>query len=152
MHQIDGSAGKTDGKLTDIYVDGAACPVREEIYHVAGRLKVKVFVVSNGSRPIWHLGYRVTSDIPLASRYLNKGARVVSPTGKQWTEASIGNALAPGMAMNYEPVVAIAHRQSGTAATVHRTRAPPPLARAADVTERLGDFGRDHWRVLGRWG
>jgi uncharacterized protein YaiI (UPF0178 family) len=38
--------------LTDIYVDGDACPVREEIYRVAGRLKVKVFVVSNGSRPI----------------------------------------------------------------------------------------------------
>jgi hypothetical protein len=36
----------------------------------------------------------VTSDIPLASRCLNKGARVVSPIGKQWTEANIGNALA----------------------------------------------------------
>ena len=36
----------------------------------------------------------VTSDIPLASRCLKRGARVVSPTGKQWTEANIGNALA----------------------------------------------------------
>jgi uncharacterized protein YaiI (UPF0178 family) len=36
----------------------------------------------------------VTSDIPLASRCLKKGARVVSSTGKQWTEANIGNALA----------------------------------------------------------
>jgi len=36
----------------------------------------------------------VTSDIPLASRCLKKGARVVSPTGKQWTGANIGNALA----------------------------------------------------------
>ena len=36
----------------------------------------------------------VTSDIPLASRCLKKGARIVSPTGKQWTEANIGNALA----------------------------------------------------------
>ena len=36
----------------------------------------------------------VTSDIPLASRCLKKGARVVSPTGKHWTEANIGNALA----------------------------------------------------------
>jgi uncharacterized protein YaiI (UPF0178 family) len=36
----------------------------------------------------------VTSDIPLASRCLKKGARVVSPTGKQWTLANIGNALA----------------------------------------------------------
>ena len=36
----------------------------------------------------------VTSDIPLASRCLKTGARVVSPIGKQWTEANIGNALA----------------------------------------------------------
>ena len=35
----------------------------------------------------------VTSDIPLASRCLKKGARVVSPTGKQGTQANIGNAL-----------------------------------------------------------
>jgi uncharacterized protein YaiI (UPF0178 family) len=39
-------------ELTDIYVDGDACPVREEIYRVAGRLQLNVFVVSNGSRPI----------------------------------------------------------------------------------------------------
>jgi uncharacterized protein YaiI (UPF0178 family) len=108
--------------VTDIYVDGDACPVREEIYRVAARLKVKVFVVSNGSRPIrppemsnvsmvlvgdtadaaddWiaeHISAAdvcVTSDIPLASRCLKKTARVVSPTGKQWTETNIGNALA----------------------------------------------------------
>ena len=36
----------------------------------------------------------VTSDIALASRCLKKGARVVSPTGKEWTQANIGNALA----------------------------------------------------------
>jgi len=38
--------------LTDIYVDGDACPVREEIYRVATRLQLNVLVVSNGSRPI----------------------------------------------------------------------------------------------------
>jgi hypothetical protein len=36
----------------------------------------------------------VTSAIPLALRCLKKRARVVSPTGKQWTDANIGNALA----------------------------------------------------------
>jgi uncharacterized protein YaiI (UPF0178 family) len=36
----------------------------------------------------------VTSDIPLASRCLKKGARVVSPAGRLWTQANIGNALA----------------------------------------------------------
>jgi uncharacterized protein YaiI (UPF0178 family) len=108
--------------LTDIYVDGDACPVRDEIYRVATRLQLNVFVVSNGSRPIRPPGMSnvsmilvgdsadaaddwiaerigatdvcVTSDIPLASRCLKKEARVVSPTGKQWTEANIGNALA----------------------------------------------------------
>jgi uncharacterized protein YaiI (UPF0178 family) len=108
--------------LTDIFVDGDACPVREEVYRVAARLRLNVFVVSNGSRPIRPPGTSkvsmvlvgdsadaaddwiaerigaadvcVTSDIPLASRCLKKGARVVSPTGKQWTEANIGNALA----------------------------------------------------------
>jgi uncharacterized protein len=108
--------------LTDIYVDGDACPVREDIYRVAARLQLNVLVVSNGSRPIrppgipnvrtvavgdsfdaadnWiaeHISARdvcVTSDIPLASRCLKKAARVVSPTGKQWTQANIGNALA----------------------------------------------------------
>jgi uncharacterized protein YaiI (UPF0178 family) len=108
--------------LTDIYVDGDACPVREEIYRVAARLKVNVFVVSNGSRPIRPPGISnvrmvlvdnsadaadnwiaeriattdvcITSDIPLASRCLKNGARVVSPNGKHWTQANIGNALA----------------------------------------------------------
>jgi uncharacterized protein YaiI (UPF0178 family) len=36
----------------------------------------------------------VTSDIPLASRCLKKGARVVSPAGRHWTPENIGNALA----------------------------------------------------------
>jgi uncharacterized protein YaiI (UPF0178 family) len=108
--------------LTDIYVDGDACPVREEIYRVAARLRINVFVVSNDSRPIRPPGTSnvsmvlvgdtadaaddwiaehisavdvcVTSDIPLASRCLKKRARVVSPTGKQWTQENIGNALA----------------------------------------------------------
>lgn len=89
---------------------------------MAARLRLNVFVVSNGSRPIRPPGTPnvrmvlggdtadaaddwivdkitavdvcVTSDIPLASRCLKKGARVVSPTGKQWTQANIGSALA----------------------------------------------------------
>ena len=36
----------------------------------------------------------VTSDIPLAARCLEKGARVLAPTGKPMTGDSIGNALA----------------------------------------------------------
>jgi uncharacterized protein YaiI (UPF0178 family) len=108
--------------LTLIYVDADACPVREEVYRVAGRLGVQVFVVSNGSRPIrppnlpfvhmvmvgdvmdaaddW-IAERitaadicVTADIPLASRCLKNGARAVPPNGRPFTEANIGNALA----------------------------------------------------------
>jgi uncharacterized protein YaiI (UPF0178 family) len=108
--------------LIEIYVDGDACAVREEIYRVAASLQVNVLVVSNGSRPIrppgtanvrmvlagdsadaaddWiaeHISIVdvcLTSDIPPASRCLKKGARVVSPTGKEWTQSNIGNALA----------------------------------------------------------
>lgn len=108
--------------MTDIYVDGDACPVRDEVYRVADRLGLGVFVVYNGSRPIlpsrdpkvrlvmvpegadkaddW-IAERitpadvcVTADIPLASRCLTKGARTVAPTGKAWTPNNIGNALA----------------------------------------------------------
>jgi uncharacterized protein YaiI (UPF0178 family) len=108
--------------MTDIYVDADACPVREEVYRVATRLRLPVFVVSNGSRPLrpprlpnvemilvggqadaaddW-IAERitgsdvcVTADIPLAARCFAKGARVVPPTGRPLTEANIGNALA----------------------------------------------------------
>jgi uncharacterized protein len=96
--------------------------VREEVYRVAGRLGVTVFVVSNGSRPIRPPGLSyvqmvmvgeamdaaddwiaerigggdicVTADIPLAARSLAKGARVVPPNGRPFTEANIGSALA----------------------------------------------------------
>jgi len=108
--------------VTQIYVDADACPVREEVYRVARRLGVGVLVVSNGSRPIrppgllyvqmvmvgeamdaaddWiaeRIGVAdicVTGDIPLASRCLAKGARVVPPNGRPFTEANIANALA----------------------------------------------------------
>jgi uncharacterized protein len=108
--------------MVDIYIDGDACPVRDEVYRVAQRLKLGVFVVTNGSRPIrppqqanvklvvvepgadkaddWiaeqitGADICVTADIPLASRCLKKNARVVSPKGREWTEANIGSALA----------------------------------------------------------
>jgi uncharacterized protein YaiI (UPF0178 family) len=131
--------------LTDIYVDGDACPVREEIYRVAARLGLNALVVSNGSRPIrppgtsnvrmvlvgdsadaaddWIAEYIsaadvcVTSDIPLAARCLKKGSRVVSPTGKQWTQGNIGNALAGRE-------IAQHLRELGT-----NTRGPAPLTK-----------------------
>ncbi len=108
--------------MSQIYIDGDACPVREEVYRVAGRLSLQVMVVSNGSRPIRPPGLDnvrmitvddkadaaddwiaekitradicVTADIPLASRCLAKGARAIAPTGKLWTSDNIGHALA----------------------------------------------------------
>jgi hypothetical protein len=108
--------------MTTLYVDGDACPVREEVYRVAGRLGLPVIVVANGSRPIrppaldyvrmeivaegpdaaddWiaeriALGdVCVTSDIPLAARCLEKRARALNPKGHHWTLDNIGSALA----------------------------------------------------------
>jgi uncharacterized protein YaiI (UPF0178 family) len=108
--------------MTILYIDGDACPVREEVYRVAQRLNLKVFVVSNGSRPIRPTGRPnvemitveagpdvaddwiadriavgdvcVTSDIPLAFRCLAKGGRALSPKGHHWTGDNIGSALA----------------------------------------------------------
>jgi uncharacterized protein YaiI (UPF0178 family) len=108
--------------MTTIYIDADACPVREETYRVATRLNLPVFVVSNGSRPIRPPGLPnvsmaivdatpdaaddwiaeritaadvcVTADISLAARCLGRGARAVAPTGRQWTQDNIGNALA----------------------------------------------------------
>jgi uncharacterized protein YaiI (UPF0178 family) len=108
--------------MTEIYIDADACPVRDEVYRVAERMGLVVHVVSNGSRPIrppinpkihmvtvsegadiaddW-IAERVTpsdvcvtSDIPLASRCLERGARALSPKGHHWTADNIGSALA----------------------------------------------------------
>jgi uncharacterized protein YaiI (UPF0178 family) len=131
--------------LTDIYIDGDACPVREETCRVAARLRLNVYVVSNGSRAIRPPGASnvsmvlvgdsadaaddwitehisavdvcVTSDIPLASRRLKEGARLVSPNGKQWTSANIGDALAGRE-------IARHLRELGT-----NTRGPAPLTK-----------------------
>ena len=103
-----------------IFVDADACPVKPEVYRVASRHKIKVFVVANsymgvprdpmiervvvGSGPdaaddwIAERATRgsivVTTDIPLASRSIKAGAQVITPTGRALTESSIGMALA----------------------------------------------------------
>jgi len=103
-----------------IYVDADACPVKAEIYRVAERHGVKVYIVCNAfmsvprdpmiERVIVSDGFDaaddwiaarvsrgdvvVTADIPLASRCVKAGADAISPTGRAFTQASIGNALA----------------------------------------------------------
>jgi hypothetical protein len=103
-----------------IYVDADACPVKAETVKVAERHGLPVVFVANSWLTIPRApGVRVqvvtgafdaaddwiveqvvrddivvTADIPLASRALKKGARVLGPSGKPFTEDNIGNALA----------------------------------------------------------
>ncbi len=110
-----------------IHVDADACPVKEEVFRVAKRYGLRVFVVSNGrirvpadplvemvvvsghfdaadtwiAERITATDIAVTSDIPLASLCLAKGARVLDPKGKVFTPESIGDALANRELMAY---------------------------------------------------
>ena len=127
-----------------IYVDADACPVKEEIYRVARRYSTKVFVVSNSPLRVpreetfefvgvsggfdvaddW-IAERartgdivITADIPLAGRCLQQGARVLGPTGLEFTEEAIGDALATRALLDML-------RQSGDF-----RRGPSPFARS----------------------
>ena len=103
-----------------VYVDADACPVKNEVYRVAGRHGLKVHVVSNSGVAVprdpliervvvsqgmdaaddWIAGRArpgaivVTADIPLASRCIKAGAAVVAPDGRVFSEDSIGMTLA----------------------------------------------------------
>jgi uncharacterized protein YaiI (UPF0178 family) len=103
-----------------IFVDADACPVKEEVYRVAGRLHLEVTLVANSWMRVpseewirlevvgsgldaaddW-IAERVrpgdivvTTDVPLASRCVKEGAGVVAPNGRRFTEDNIGDALA----------------------------------------------------------
>ena len=104
----------------EIFIDADACPVKDEVYRVGARYGIKVFVVANSTiraprHPSVELvvvaagpdaaddwiaaragagGIVITSDIPLASRCVKSGAEVIAGTGRRFTEASIGMALA----------------------------------------------------------
>jgi uncharacterized protein len=106
--------------LSDILIDADGCPVKNEVYRVARRYALNVTLVANSEMQIpdgdWlklvtvsgrfdaaddgiveHAARNdivVTGDIPLASRCLKKGARVLDFKGHVFTEDSIGNALA----------------------------------------------------------
>ena len=106
--------------VPQILVDADACPVKDEIYKVAWRHEVAVKIVSNSrlrvpdhpliERILVADGFDaaddwiaeaadatsivVTADILLADRALKAGATVLAPTGKPFTTASIGPAIA----------------------------------------------------------
>jgi|TARA_R110002124_G_scaffold135998_2_gene299004 uncharacterized protein YaiI (UPF0178 family) len=103
-----------------LFIDADACPVKDEVYRVAERYGLQVFVVSNGwintRRAPWieqvvvdagpdiaddWIAERavtgdivITSDIPLADRCLKAGAQALKPNGQAFTPDSIGSALA----------------------------------------------------------
>ena len=133
-----------------IFVDADACPVKPEIYRVAERYALKVFVVANAfmNVPRSELIERVivsegpdvaddwiaeratatdivvTADVPLASRAFRNGASVISPTGKPFDDDSIHMALATRNLMTDL-------RSAGA-----ETRGPKPLSRQ-DVSRFL---------------
>ena len=106
--------------MSEILVDADSCPVKQEVYRVAKRYGLSVTVVANSQMQIpsedwlklvvvsdqfdaaddWIVEYItrndivISGDIPLASRCLKKGARVLGPNGRVFTDDSIGHALA----------------------------------------------------------
>jgi uncharacterized protein YaiI (UPF0178 family) len=106
--------------VLDLYIDADGCPVKQEVYRVAARHGLRVTVVANSwmqtprdasirlvlvagqfdSVDDWiveHVAENdivVSGDIPLASRCMKKGARVLDPRGRVFTEDSIVEALA----------------------------------------------------------
>lgn len=110
-----------------IYVDADGCPVKQEVLRVAGRYDLKVSVVANARMRMptdenveqvvvgsgfdaaddW-IAQRVTEgdivisgDIPLASRCLERGARVIDFKGNPFTPDTIGDAMAGRELMAY---------------------------------------------------
>ena len=106
--------------MKKIYVDADSCPVKDEIVKVATRHTIQVFMVCNGGiRPFrnnlinliivsegsdkadkWIFekikseDIVVTSDIPLASKCIDKGASVLKHDGLILNVMNIGNVLA----------------------------------------------------------
>jgi uncharacterized protein len=127
--------------MTRIFVDADGCPVKSEVLHVAKRYGVQVSVVANTRMSLppdenvervvvgagldaaddW-IAARVSEgdivisgDIPLASRCLERGARVIDFKGKELTPETIGDAMGGRELMAYL-------RESGVA-----TGGPPPF-------------------------
>lgn len=127
-----------------VYIDGDACPVKDETYKVAARYGLMTIVVSNSfiqipksdliKRMIVDAGpdiaddwiaeqavvgdVVITNDIPLAGRVLAKSAHAIAPNGRAFTPDSIGAALSQRALMEHL-------RSSGEI-----TGGPPPFSSA----------------------
>ena len=106
--------------MLHIYIDADACPVKQEVYRVADRCRLEVTLVANSRmrtpderwinlvvvdhgfdaaddwivEHVQALDIVITADVPLASRCIKAGARVVGPTGRPFTDDNIGSAVA----------------------------------------------------------
>lgn len=106
--------------MLHIYIDADACPVKNEVYRVAERCRLEVTLVANSwmrtpSEPwitlevvehgfdaaddwivehVQALDIVITADVPLASRCIKAGARVIGSTGRPFTDDNIGQAVA----------------------------------------------------------
>jgi uncharacterized protein YaiI (UPF0178 family) len=106
--------------MLNLYLDADGCAVKDEAYRVAERYQLKVFVVANKWLSIpsdsriemvvvsggfdaaddWIVEKSsegdivVTADILLAQRCVAKKVRVLGPKGLEFTEDSIGSAVA----------------------------------------------------------
>jgi len=142
--------------MTEIFIDGDACPVKDEVYAVAARIGLAVVVVANQRINVpADLGVEmvvveegpdaaddwiaeeiragdvvITADIPLAARCLEVGAFALGTNGREFTQDSIGSALATRE-------IKASIRESGIA-----TGGPPPLtgrdrSRFSNVLDRI---------------
>ncbi len=106
--------------MTEVFIDGDACPVKDEVYAVAARHGLAIIVVANQHISVpSDLGVEmivvpdgpdaaddwiaeeirtgdivITADIPLAARCLAVGAFALGPNGRPFTNDMIGGALA----------------------------------------------------------
>jgi uncharacterized protein YaiI (UPF0178 family) len=142
--------------MTEIFIDGDACPVKDEAYAVAARIGLAVVVVANQrihvpadlgvemviveegpdaaddwiAEEIREGDVVITADIPLAARCLEVGAFALGTNGREFTQDSIGSALATRE-------IKASIRESGVA-----TGGPPPLtgrdrSRFSNVLDRV---------------
>ncbi len=129
--------------MLHIYVDADACPVKQEVYRVARRYGLGVTLVANSWMRVpeepwlalevvgegfdaaddWIVGrvhpddIVITGDVPLASRCLKGGARVIGPTGRPFTDNNIGQ------------VVATRDLLAGMRGAGEMTGGPPPITK-----------------------
>ncbi|MCY4179607.1 MAG: YaiI/YqxD family protein [Litoreibacter sp.] len=150
---------------THILVDADACPVKEEVYKTAYRLKTPVTLVANSylrtpDHPLismqmvsdgfdaaddWiaenadEASLVVTADILLAERCLVAAATVLAPTGKPFTSANIGGAVATRAIM--------ADLRGG----MEQTGGPPPFSQK-QRSEFLNALDRELNRLIRAYG